>query len=600
MRMSVDFDSSTTDIGVNTPALIVRDGRRAGEVIVIGKQLMMGRGVDCDLTFNDPRISRSHAVVTRESSGIYIRDFPSQNGTWVNGIRLNRGRLHHRDIVRIGSVSLRVHIPDDPTTPGAETPVAVPERFAKPVEESIYLRLGKLSADAFLTAYGFESTTDDGMGDPRELRRRALHLVVLFEVSRTLQQAWRAGAVLDQVSDILLRHLTCHQLVIARCRRNPTGQHEFETIHSRDHKGNSNDPEVSLTSTTFARAAVAREAGLITNDPRSDNRLDNADSVIFTSARALMCVPMVVEDDVIGVVEVSSINPAHSFAELDLDLITVAATLIGAALQNQWMVAQREQFIAELENARTQLLAAQREREELQEELIQQEQLATLRVFARTMVHELRNTLGPVQAVGILQEKYPEDADVSGVVDDVMEAGNTALDLADNLYAYATSGEPASHVLQPVDVASVVRSVCRYSRWDPSVVHQRVQLQVRVEAEPTVIAHRRRLRQVLINLVRNAAQSIRHAKGRVRVTLREVDGHAEVCVADNGSGIGIDTAHKVFQHEFTTKRTNEGMGIGLSISKTIIDGFAGSIEFGSWPGHGTSFRVRIPLALPEG
>jgi len=597
--MSVDFDTSATDMGITKPALIVRDGRRAGEVVMINKQLLMGRGVDCDLTFNDPRISRSHAVVTRERTGIFIRDFPSQNGTWVNGIRLNRGRLHHRDIVRIGSVSLRVHIPRDAIEPSAETPVLVPERFAKPVEDSIYPRLGTLSADAFLTAYGFESTTDDGMGDPREMRRRALHLVVLFEVSRTLQQAWRDGAVLDQVADILLRHLRCHQLVIARCHPNDDGQHEFEPIHCRDHKGTSSDVDVSLTSTTFARAAVAREAGLITNDPRADNRIGNAESVIFTAARALMCVPMLVENDVIGVVEVSSINPAHSFAELDLDLVTVAATLIGAALQNQWMAAQRERAIAELEDARTQLLDAQREREELQEELIQQEQLATLRVFARTMVHELRNTLGPVQAVGIIQEKYPEDSEVNSVVDDVLEAGNTALDLADNLYAYATSGEPASHVLQPVSVASVVRSVCRYSRWDPSVVHQRVQLQVHVEAEPTVVAHRRRLRRVLINLVRNAAQSIRHAKGRVRVTLREIDGMAEISVADNGSGIGVDTAVKVFQHEFTTKRTDEGMGIGLSISKSIIEGFDGTIDFDSWPERGTVFRVRIPLALPE-
>ena len=199
--MSVDFDTSATDMGITKPALIVRDGRRAGEVVMINKQLLMGRGVDCDLTFNDPRISRSHALVTRERTGIFIRDFPSQNGTWVNGIRLNRGRLHHRDIVRIGSVSLRVHIPRDAIEPSAETPVLVPERFAKPVEDSIYPRLGTLSADAFLTAYGFESTTDDGMGDPREMRRRALHLVVLFEVSRTLQQAWRDGAVLDQVAD---------------------------------------------------------------------------------------------------------------------------------------------------------------------------------------------------------------------------------------------------------------------------------------------------------------------------------------------------------------------------------------------------------------
>ncbi len=595
MPSSAERHLQSFELELAEPALVVREGRREGEVHPIGNGLLIGRGVECDLTFNDPRVSRSHTIISREPNGIYIRDCPSQNGTWVNGIRVNRGRLYHRDIIRIGSVSLRVHIPPQPSPLPEETPVVTEPRFSKPVSASQYPSLGSMSADDYLTALGFDSSTDSNQSDHGTMRRQTLHFAVLFEVSRHLQKAWRDGAVLDAVSDILLRHLRCHRLIIARLHTSPDGVQSFETVHCRDLRSTEGTTGARLTSTTFARRATERREGVITNDPSRDVSLDVAQSLIFTSARAILCVPMLFEDEVLGVVEVSAVNPSHWFSEQDLDLMTVSAALIGSALQNQWLTSSREKMIAELKDTRAQLLEAQRVTEERQEDLIRREQLSTLQMFAKKMVHEMRNTLGPVQLVTMIQERYPEDGEVAGIVHDVLEASETALDLADDLHRYATDGHQAECAIEPTDTAATVRSAHRYLRWDPDVVHRRINLQLNVQDEPVVAAHRRKLRQVIINLTRNAAQAIRHDHGRVRLSV-ETDGcKAFIRVADNGCGMGLDVATRIFEQGFSTRKHEDGMGMGLDICKGTIEAFGGSIEVSTWPGRGSTFTIEIPL-----
>jgi len=592
--MTVERHLQSFELDLSEPAIVVREGRREGEVHAIGSGLLIGRGVECDLTFNDPRVSRRHAQIKCEAGGIYIRDCPSQNGTWVNGIRVNRGRLYHRDIIRIGSVSLRVHIPPQVVEVTDDSPVVSEPRFAKPVSALDYPSLGSMSADDYLTALGFDSLVESGEGDPGAMRRQTLHFAVLFEVSRHLQKAWRDGAILDAVSDILLRHLRCHRLIIARLDRSDEAT-SFETIHCRDHRSTEGGGNERLTSTTFARRAAQRREGVITNDPGRDMSLEVAQSLIFTSARAILCVPMLFEGEVLGVVEVSAVNPAHRFSEQDLDLMTVSAALIGAALQNHWLASSQEQMIAELRDTREQLLEAQRLTEERQEDLIRREQLSTLQMFAKKMVHEMRNTLGPVQLVTMIQERYPGDNEVAGIVHDVLEASETALDLADNLHKYAADGHHKETAIEPTDVAATVRSAHRYLRWDPDVVHRRIRLQLEVHHTPVVAANRRKLRQVLINLTRNAAQAIRHEKGRVRLTVDADESHAYIRVADNGCGIGLDVAMRVFKQGFTTRTREDGMGLGLDICKSTVEAFGGAIEVNTWPDSGSTFTLRLPL-----
>jgi two-component system, LuxR family, sensor kinase FixL len=100
------------------------------------------------------------------------------------------------------------------------------------------------------------------------------------------------------------------------------------------------------------------------------------------------------------------------------------------------------------------------------------------------------------------------------------------------------------------------------------------------------------IQQVLSNLMRNAIEAMAVAKGEAKtleVASRWEAGHAVVLVAD--SGPGLSDPHIVFQPFFTTKRT--GMGMGLAISKTIVEAHGGRLWAVSEPGRGATFAMAI-------
>jgi len=102
------------------------------------------------------------------------------------------------------------------------------------------------------------------------------------------------------------------------------------------------------------------------------------------------------------------------------------------------------------------------------------------------------------------------------------------------------------------------------------------------------------LRRVLINLVVNAAQAS-PPDGEIVIALAEEKGEAVIRVTDQGEGIAEALREKIFQPHFTTKA--DGCGLGLVSCKQIVEaGHHGRLDFQSWPGKGTTFAVRLPMA----
>ena len=111
-----------------------------------------------------------------------------------------------------------------------------------------------------------------------------------------------------------------------------------------------------------------------------------------------------------------------------------------------------------------------------------------------------------------------------------------------------------------------------------------------------------RLRQALLNLVRNAAESVRGTGKPAQVTIcgtmEELAGRKwqRICVVDNGPGIPPDVLPRIFDPFFTTKDVGEGSGLGLSIVHGIVERHGGHIEVQSAAGQGTTFRLTFPRA----
>lgn len=107
------------------------------------------------------------------------------------------------------------------------------------------------------------------------------------------------------------------------------------------------------------------------------------------------------------------------------------------------------------------------------------------------------------------------------------------------------------------------------------------------------------LQQVVLNLIVNAMDamaSIPPAKRRITVSTARDGNSAYLSVTDAGPGIPVDRLKEVFEPFFTTKR--EGMGMGLSIARTIVEAHGGQLWAENEAGRGATFRVRLPLAAP--
>jgi two-component system sensor kinase FixL len=123
------------------------------------------------------------------------------------------------------------------------------------------------------------------------------------------------------------------------------------------------------------------------------------------------------------------------------------------------------------------------------------------------------------------------------------------------------------------------------------------ELKVRLTDDlPLVCADHVQLQQVVINLLVNAAQAMaesRSPRRRIDLDCSAADGRIVVVVADTGPGFDDDRASKLFNAFFTTKAT--GMGIGLSVSKTIVEAHGGTISASSPEGGGACFRFELPV-----
>jgi signal transduction histidine kinase len=125
--------------------------------------------------------------------------------------------------------------------------------------------------------------------------------------------------------------------------------------------------------------------------------------------------------------------------------------------------------------------------------------------------------------------------------------------------------------------------------------HIRIEAAYRPKGRPNLVrTSRSQFRQIVVNLIRNSKEAM-DEDGRISISVQPSGKHdVELEVSDTGSGISQENLPHVFEALYTTKI--EGSGLGLTIAKRLIDEAGGSITVASKPGHGTTFRITLPLA----
>jgi PAS domain S-box-containing protein len=304
-------------------------------------------------------------------------------------------------------------------------------------------------------------------------------------------------------------------------------------------------------------------------------------------------------DELRGMTMVDLIEPENLTANpLRLDLVHTGATSL-----HQRRLRRKDGSVVEVEISATRLpngtvqgiVRDLTERNRLLSELVQADRLASVGQLAAGIAHEINNPLAYVSLnlsllLRQLGSKAPHD-ELVGVATEAQSGVDLVAALVRDLRMLTSGSEERA---EAVEVRHVAEQALRITAHH---LRQRARVVTEFADVPPVRATPRKLEQVLINLLVNAAQAIAPgALERNEVALR-VRREGEWCVievSDTGSGIPPEVQPRLFEPFFTT-RASEGTGLGLPISQGIIQGFGGQLTFETGIGRGTTFFVRLPL-----
>ncbi len=227
----------------------------------------------------------------------------------------------------------------------------------------------------------------------------------------------------------------------------------------------------------------------------------------------------------------------------------------------------------------------------LLEQTIQTEKLAEVGRLSASIAHEINNPLALVAyATQLIRRDGPLNAFQEEMAEKIETEVNRMKNLTGGLLSFSSNRE-AHHRL--VDLNELIVEVCTLLRFE--MQRNSIRLETDFETVPVINADPNKLKQVLINLVMNAAQAMNHDGEVVLSTRKLSDNMLELIVRDQGPGIDVALQETIFEPFVTTKPEGEGTGLGLYICRNIIREHAGTITVESCLGEGAAFRIQLPI-----
>jgi len=252
----------------------------------------------------------------------------------------------------------------------------------------------------------------------------------------------------------------------------------------------------------------------------------------------------------------------------------------------------------ELRASNEELQAAHDKLLETQEQLIRSEKLAAIGQLAGGVGHELRNPLGAIKNAGFYIRRRVTNTDlptteprVMEFLDIIEEEVNSANKVITDLLGFSRVAKPT---VTPANIAGIIEDALRYTP-----VPENVELIKDINnALPMVMVDGDQIKQVFLNIALNALQAMGEEGGRLEIRAADKGKFVEVEFIDTGGGIPDSIKNKIFDPLFTTKA--KGVGLGLSVCKTIIERHQGDIKMKSQAGKGTTFTLSLPTQkIPE-
>lgn len=541
------------------------------------------------MPLGDHTVSRRHAELTPDRGVWYIRDLRSQNGTYVNNARIaDRTRLSVGDQIRVGATVLVFGgVAAEPETIRLLGPGAI--------DETIERTLG--SDDGPVDGQVPVDRNQDSlvMADPEP--RAAEHLRLIYRVTTITTQALPRRELLSKVLDLVMSEFRCERGVVlmgsggeseyrvAAMRRRGVDVRSGAGVDAGDGLGDGRGDGFGgggglAVSRTIVDHAVRTGQGVLSSNAMGDPRFNAGDSVQRMRIRSAICSPIRHQGRTFGVLYIDSSIANYTFTTEQLALMNAVGQQTALALANAELVSQRLQ---------TQRLAAIGET------------VASLSHAIKNILQGLRGGADVVE-MGLKKDDLKVAKGGWGILSRNLDR---IVSLTMNMLAFSRqrSIEPEITPLNVLveECAKLVETQCS---------GRGIVLMVDADAEmPPISCDAALIHQAVMNLLTNAIDAVPNNTGKITVRTtyqpammvgdQSLAASASIAVIDNGAGISKERLSRLFEPFQTTKGTR-GTGLGLAVTKRIVEEHGGRIAVesegvaGGGAGGGATFRLTLP------
>ena len=528
-------------------------------------QISVGRDAENTIQLHDDEASRQHAELRRVEKGYQLVDCTSSNGTFINAESINEQMLRSGDRVQIGrTLMLYTHLGES-SRGEVNGSVDIVSASAHAAESRI---LHTATPDDISQLFDTEPATNPWLSRARS------NLQVMYRTALEVSHTLDIDQLLQRIMELIFEWVEADRGLVLLVDH-PTGELVPKVRHNR--KGAQVEATIEISS-TILDYVIEHTEGVWSSDARQDDRWNATGSIVRLGVREAICVPMQGRYGVVGVIYIDTYTPpgqvlqkdiAHRFSEDHLKLMVAIGHQAALAIED------------------TSYYSA----------LVQAERLAAVGQTIATLSHHIKNILQGIRGGSFLIDEGLQDDDATVVRKgwNIVEKNQEKIsNLVMDMLSYSKDREPE---LVPANLNTLVTDIVELmqARADESSVSIHCQLE---DTMPILMFDPESLHRAILNVVTNGIDACEQTTAGSVLLETSYDLATEmatVAITDNGPGIPPADQEKIF-NLFESKKGARGTGLGLAVTRKILQEYNGHVEVTSAPEQGSRFTLTFPAA----
>ncbi len=537
------------------PTLHVLQGPDKGRTYqTLHEPAVIGRSSE-QIHLSDHSASRHHAEIRPMNGTWLLADLNSSNGTYLNGQRLiTPTALKHGDQIKVGSTVLVFTGKDEF------------EGFsgATAIRDLVDVDMSSGSGESSILS-SVDASEDSVILQPPETADAVVAWNVVYKIAETIGSFTSVDSLLERIADILFERLITDRLVLL-VRDTKDSELTPHVVRSRNRERGQRMK--IITSRTIINHVLKTREGVLCANAMTDDRFGGEtkqDSIHRLGLKSIICVPVLVRDEIAGVFHLDSSMSRHTYSQEQLRLVVAIGRLAGMAIENL----------------------------RLQESRVQTERLAAAGETVAYLSHHIRNILQGMQGGADVLElglKRRAFETVESGWSLVRRNLNRIYVLAMNMLTFSKDRQPKIELAQINKIVEDVIALVQSKADD-----RKVMMLTEFEEMSPIPTDPDGMHQVIHNIILNAIEAAPPEGGRINISTRyhPSAGRVTLTVGDNGKGIPPEDLGRIF-HPFHSSKGQAGTGLGLAAAKKIVAELNGEIAVESHVGEGTTIHVHLP------